>query len=110
MSSETLVGSTALAATGGEATSNLGGRKTRAKVAQWLLFLATAFAIVILAALIWDVVASGGRWLSWHPLDESAVAYTRKIRLSPCPDRNDLRHGLDVDICVSNRHWRGCLP
>ena len=90
MSSETLVGPSSLAAPGEEAASNVAGRKTRAKVAQWLLFLATAFAIVVLAALIWDIVASGGRWLSWNLLTNPPSRTPEKAGLRPGP----VRHGL----------------
>jgi phosphate transport system permease protein len=44
--------------------SNLAGRKTKAGVVQGLLFVVTALAIVILAALIWDITSAGARWLS----------------------------------------------
>ena len=44
--------------------SNLPARKSKAAVVQWLLFLTTALAIVILVALIWDITTSGARWLS----------------------------------------------
>ena len=47
-----------------EKSSNIPGRKARASVVQWLLFLVTALAMVILAALIWDIASAGGRWLS----------------------------------------------
>lgn len=47
-----------------EEKANLPARNTRAKGVQWLLFLATSFAIVVLAALIWDVASSGASWLS----------------------------------------------
>ncbi|HEX2282858.1 MAG TPA: phosphate ABC transporter permease PstA [Thermomicrobiales bacterium] len=53
-----------VAASPAEKPSNLAGRKTRAVVVQGLLFLVTGLAIVILAALIWDITSAGARWLS----------------------------------------------
>jgi len=53
-----------IAASPVEQPSNLAGRKTKASVIQGVLFLVTALAIVILAALIWDITASGAHWLS----------------------------------------------
>ena len=83
MSSETALSPSSIATPGIEATSNVSGRKSRAKIAQWVLFLATAFAIVVLAALIWDVVASGGRWLSWGLLTNGASRTPEKAGLRP---------------------------
>src|SRR5215218_10326922 len=56
--------SRSIATTPMEQPSNLGGRKTKASVVQGLLFVVTALAMVILAALIWDITSSGARWLS----------------------------------------------
>jgi len=83
VSSETALSPSSIATPGIEATSNVSGRKSRAKIAQWVLFLATAFAIVVLAALIWDVVASGGRWLSWGLLTNGASRTPEKAGLRP---------------------------
>lgn len=64
MSSQTRLGLTALPASSADQPSNLVGRKMRATVVQWLLLAATLFALLVLAALIWDITSSGARWLS----------------------------------------------
>lgn len=51
-----------------EAHSNLGRRKAVASVMEKLLFVATAFAILVLLALAWDILSSGASWLSSHLL------------------------------------------
>ena len=56
-------------------SSNLASRKTRATTAQWCLFAATAFALLVLGVLIWDITSAGGRWLS---LDLLANTPSRK--------------------------------
>jgi phosphate transport system permease protein len=68
-----------------EQRSNLAGRKTKASVIQGLLFVVTALALVILAALLWDITASGARWLS---LDLLTNAPSRK------PENAGLRPAL----------------
>ena len=51
-------------------TSNLPGRKTAASIMEKMLFLATAFAILVLLALAWDILSSGASWLSLHLLTD----------------------------------------
>jgi phosphate transport system permease protein len=63
--------------------SNLSGRETRAKVVQWILFAATAFAIVVLLALLWDVFSSGARWLSIDLITNKASSDPQKAGLRP---------------------------
>ena len=48
--------------------SNLPGRKLVAGAMEKVLFAATAFAILVLLALGWDIVSSGASWLSMHLL------------------------------------------
>ncbi|MFN8592158.1 MAG: phosphate ABC transporter permease PstA [Thermomicrobiales bacterium] len=64
MSTDTAVRPMTMPTSDADAPSNLAGRKTRAKIVQQLLFLATASAIVILGLLIWDIVSAGAPWLS----------------------------------------------
>jgi phosphate transport system permease protein len=66
-----------------EQPSNLAGRKTKAGVVQWLLFLVTALALVILAALIWDIAASGARWLSLEFLTNTPSRKPEQAGLRP---------------------------
>ena len=63
--------------------SNVAGRKTKAGVIQWLLFLVTALAMVILAALIWDITASGARWLSLDLLTNTPSRKPEEAGLRP---------------------------
>lgn len=62
-----------------EQPSNLPRRKTKATVLRWLLLIATGFALLVLAALLWDVVSSGASWLS---LDLLTNAPSRKPELA----------------------------
>ncbi len=64
MSTRTTAGTVTAPMVRHEQGSNVSTRNTRAKVVQALLFLATTFAMVVLAALIWDVASAGGKWLS----------------------------------------------
>jgi phosphate transport system permease protein len=66
-----------------ELPSNLARRKTRAAVVQALLFLVTALAIVILAALIWDIASSGARWLSLDLLTNTPSRKPEEAGLRP---------------------------
>src|SRR5918998_6505988 len=66
-----------------EQSSNLAGRKTKAGVIQWLLFLVTALAMVILAALIWDITSSGARWLSLDLLTSTPSRKPEEAGLRP---------------------------
>ncbi len=63
--------------------SNLPGRESKAKVIQWILFAATAFAIVVLLALIWDITSSGARWLSMDLITNKASSTPEKAGLRP---------------------------
>jgi phosphate transport system permease protein len=62
-----------------EQPSNLPRRKTKAIVLQWLFLIATGFALLVLAALLWDVASSGASWLS---LDLLTNAPSRKPELA----------------------------
>jgi phosphate transport system permease protein len=64
VSSQTTFRSRSIATSPVEQPSNLTRRKTKASLVQGLLFVVTALAIVILAALIWDITSAGARWLS----------------------------------------------
>jgi phosphate transport system permease protein len=64
VSSQTTFRSRSMATSPVEQPSNLTRRKTKASLVQGLLFVVTALAIVILAALIWDIASAGARWLS----------------------------------------------
>jgi phosphate transport system permease protein len=64
VSSQTTFRSRSMATSPVEQPSNLTRRKTKASLIQGLLFMVTALAIVILAALIWDITSAGARWLS----------------------------------------------
>jgi phosphate transport system permease protein len=64
VSSQTTFRSRSMATSPVEQPSNLTRRKTKASLVQGLLFVVTALAIVILAALIWDITSAGARWLS----------------------------------------------
>ena len=47
-----------------EQPARLARRRAKATAVRWMLFLATASALLVLAALIWHVLSSGGKWLS----------------------------------------------
>ena len=66
-----------------EKPSNVAGRKTKAGVIQWLLFLVTALAMVILAALIWDITTAGARWLSLDLLTNTPSRKPEEAGLRP---------------------------
>ena len=66
-----------------EKPSNIAGRKTKASVIQWLLFVVTALAMVILAALIWDITSAGARWLSLDLLTNTASRKPENAGLRP---------------------------
>jgi phosphate transport system permease protein len=66
-----------------EKPSNIAGRKTKAGVVQWLLFVVTALAMVILAALIWDIASSGARWLSLDLLTNTPSRKPEEAGLRP---------------------------
>lgn len=83
MSSKPMFGSAAMASVPLEQTSNLPGRKTRANIVKWVLFGATAFAILILGVLIWDIVSAGARWLSLELLTNTPSRKPEKAGLRP---------------------------
>ncbi|MCD6031079.1 MAG: pstA [Thermomicrobiales bacterium] len=85
MSVQTTFGHRAIAGTHVEQPSNLAPRKTKAALAQWLLLVAIGFALLVLAALLWDITTSGARWLS---LDLLTNAPSRK------PEQAGLRPAL----------------
>jgi phosphate transport system permease protein len=66
-----------------EKSSNIAGRKTKAGVIQWLLFLVTALAMVILAVLIWDIASAGARWLSLDLLTNTPSRKPEEAGLRP---------------------------
>jgi phosphate transport system permease protein len=66
-----------------EKPSNVAGRKTKAGVVQWLLFVVTALAMVILAILIWDIASSGARWLSLDLLTNTPSRKPEEAGLRP---------------------------
>jgi phosphate transport system permease protein len=63
--------------------SNLAGRKAKASVIQWVLFAATAFAMLVLGALIWDITSGGARWLSLDLLTNIASRKPEQAGLRP---------------------------
>jgi phosphate transport system permease protein len=83
MSARITFGAPSLAATRADEPSNLAGRKTKATVVQGILFLATAFAILVLAALIWDILSSGARWLSPELLTNKSSSRAAQAGLRP---------------------------
>jgi len=64
MSAQTTFCHRPVAGTRVEQPSNLQRRKTKATLTQWLLLLATGFALLVLIALLLDITSSGARWLS----------------------------------------------
>lgn len=83
MSARTTFGAPSVSATRAEEPSNLAARKTKATFVQGILFLATAFAIIVLAALIWDIVTSGARWLSLELLTNKSSSRPTQAGLRP---------------------------
>jgi len=72
-----------VAASPAEQPSNLAARKTKASFIQGLLFVVTALAIVILAALLWDIISSGARWLSLDLLTNTPSRKPENAGLRP---------------------------
>ena len=70
MSSQSVARPTVSSLNAAGETSNLPGRKTAASIMEKMLFLATAFAILVLLALAWDILSSGASWLSLHLLTD----------------------------------------
>jgi phosphate transport system permease protein len=85
MSAWTTLSHRAVARTPVEQPSHLARRKTTATLVQWVLLAATGFALLVLAALLWDISASGARWLA---LDLLSNAPSRK------PEQAGLRPAL----------------
>ena len=83
MSTRTTFGPMAGAAPQTEEASNLPGRKRRASVVQGLLFAATAFAVLVLAALIWDIASAGWSWLSLDLLRNPPSRRPERAGLQP---------------------------
>jgi phosphate transport system permease protein len=83
MSSKTMFGSAAVTSAPIDAPSNLPARKTRARVVRAILFGATAFAILVLAVLIWDIVSAGARWLSLDLLTNTPSRKPENAGLRP---------------------------
>lgn len=83
MSTRTTFGPLAGAAPGTDKTSNLPGRKRRASAVQGLLFAATAFAVLVLAALIWDIASAGWSWLSLDLLRNAPSRRPERAGLQP---------------------------
>jgi phosphate transport system permease protein len=44
----------------------ISARRTIGSIWQWIFFLATAAAIVLLGMLLWSIIEPGWNWLSWH--------------------------------------------
>ena len=61
MNSQTTFGMIDAERAGEGASSNLSRRKAKAAIAQGALLVATAFAILVLAALLWDIGSAGAR-------------------------------------------------
>jgi phosphate transport system permease protein len=76
-------GHRAVAATRVEQPSNLPRRKTKATLLQWLLLIATAFALLVLAALLWDITSSGAHWLSLDLLTNTPSRKPEQAGLRP---------------------------
>ena len=83
MSSQMTFRPGSVTASSAEQPSNLAGRKTKASFIQGLLFVVTALAIVILAALLWDIISSGARWLSLDLLTNTPSRKPENAGLRP---------------------------
>ena len=83
MSTRSTFGPLAGAAPQAVEPTNLPGRKRRASAVQWLLFAATAFAILVLAALIWDIASAGWNWLSIELLRNGPSRRPERAGLQP---------------------------
>ena len=83
MNPDTTLRRAVLPAPGIEQPSNLAARKTKGAAVSWLLFLATAFAIVVLGALVWDITSAGARWLSVDLLTNTASRKPENAGLRP---------------------------
>ena len=83
MNSQTTFRSRSVATSLVEQPSNVARRKSKATIVQGLLFAVTALAIVILAALIWDITSAGARWLSLDLLTNTASRKPEDAGLRP---------------------------
>ncbi|MBA3450625.1 MAG: phosphate ABC transporter permease PstA [Chloroflexia bacterium] len=83
MSSPTTFGPSAKVLPWEQDTSNVPGRKSRAAVVQAILFIATAFAILVLGALIWDIASAGASWLSADLLTHTSSRRAENAGLRP---------------------------
>lgn len=83
MNPETTFGSMRTALAPARSATNLPARKTKAALVKWLLFLATGFALLALAALVWDIASSGGRWLSLELLTNTPSRKPEQAGLRP---------------------------
>jgi len=83
MSLRTALGPSSISLTRAEEPSNLAARNRKASIVRRILFLATAFAILALGALIWDISASGARWLSLDLLTNTASRKPEQAGLRP---------------------------
>ena len=64
-------------------TSNVPGRKAKASFVQKLLLAATAFALLVLGALIWDIASAGAGWLSLDLLTNTSSRRPEQAGLRP---------------------------
>ena len=83
MSLETTFSSSSVTSPRPAGSSNLASRKTRATTVQWCLFAATAFALLVLGVLIWDITSAGGRWLSLDLLTNTPSRKPEQAGLRP---------------------------
>jgi phosphate transport system permease protein len=83
VSTQTTFGPRSIALARDEEASNLPGRERKANVIQGLLFAATAFAILVLAALLWDIASSGASWLSLDLLTNAPSRRPEQAGLRP---------------------------
>ncbi len=83
MSSRSVAQPTGVALETAEAKSNLPGRKMVASGMEKVLFAATAFAILVLLALAWDIISSGTSWLSLHLLTNVASRKAEMAGMRP---------------------------
>ena len=83
MSAQTIFGQRSAAGIRVEQPSNLPRRKTKATLIRWLLLIATGFALLVLAALLWDVTSSGARWLSLNLLTNAPSRKPEQAGLRP---------------------------
>jgi len=83
MSLRTALGPSSIGLARVDEPSNLAARNTKGSIVRTILFLATAFAILALGALIWDTASSGARWLSLDLLTNTASRKPELAGLRP---------------------------